>query len=671
MTVILLSKGMLRTGPDKIRRLLLLLLLLLALIPATGTPGTAQAALLSDQDHWVYQEAFEAVRQNKWSEALKTASRAANPIPYKIILWTKYRYSRVPTPFSELAEFIRRNPDWPSMSVLRRRAEDALDSSVADRVVLAWFEDYPPVTVDGAMRYARILNRVGQASNAGYMIRRTWIDKNMRQSQEKAFLDDFGAMLDERDHVARLDRLLWEGQIKAAIRMKGLVSRERWLVARARIRLMTRHKNVKEALAEVPDGLRHDAGLRFELARWYRRQKNLDDAVAVLEIPPKRLVKPDKWWQERSYLVREMLMRGDISLAYRLARDHGLTSGVGFAEGEFLAGWIATRFLREHLTGYQHFSSLYRGVRYPISIARGAYWSGRAAEAAGDAQVALAWYETASRYLTTYYGQLGAARLGSEGRFVVPPPPEPSASDRRAFEDREVVQAIKLLYELDETKRITPFYYTLSQDIDTYGETLLLARLMRDIGRADLALHTAKDLLRRGVVMADLLFPLVDIDPSEEPEHALVLSLIRQESAFNDKAVSHAGARGLMQLMPTTAKGVARRIGISYSKDRLTTDPDYNVQLGRAYLKGVLDRFNGSYILGLTSYNAGPGRTQQWIEEFGDPRNPEIDPVDWVEMIPFDETRNYVQRILETVQIYRHRLGLAQTLPSIYRDLTR
>jgi soluble lytic murein transglycosylase len=394
-------------------------------------------------------------------------------------------------------------------------------------------------------------------------------------------------------------------------------------------------------------------------------------AAAVLDPPPPLITRPELMWPELEDAARRAVLRGDMSVGYRIASGHQSTEGVTFADGEWLSGWIALRFLDDYQQSYNHFTGLYTGVASPISKARGAYWAGRAAEEMGDLATAQNWYRAAASNLTTYYGQLAASRVGSRDVLQFAPMPQPSKAERLKFEGRELVRVVRLLAQLDEADRARPFIQRLTDQTEEPTELRLIADLGHEIGHEDYAVMVAKAAHAKGVDLIDYLFPVRAIPKGDGPESALLLAVIRQESAFDVKAVSSAGALGLMQLMPSTAKHVAKTLKTKYRQKDLVKDGDYNIRLGRAYLKELLEFFDQSYVLAVAAYNAGPDRVNQWIQLFGDPRDYGVDVVDWVETIPLSETRNYVQRVMENLEVYRHRLGTPQMVQSLQQDLTR
>ncbi|HWK43142.1 MAG TPA: lytic transglycosylase domain-containing protein, partial [Stellaceae bacterium] len=380
---------------------------------------------------------------------------------------------------------------------------------------------------------------------------------------------------------------------------------------------------------------------------------------------------PIAWWPDRQILARRELNNGNISQAYSLVADTQLTDGAPVAEAEFLAGWIAFRFLRDPERGLKHFTRLYDTATLPLSLSRGAYWAGRASAALDKPADAASWYEKASTYPTTYYGQLAIAQMGLPWLTKPAPEPKASAAETTAFNKRDLVRVVRILAFVNEQDRMKPFMNRLSELAKTPADHALIADMADDLGRLELGVAAAKRASYRGITLTRAGYPIISLpEVTGGPEHALLLALIRQESAFETGALSPAGARGLMQLMPATANQVAKSLQLPYSPDRLTSDGIFNVTLGQAYFGGVLNGFNGSYVLAVAGYNAGPGRVRQWVRDYGDPRQTDIDVVDWVEQIPFNETRNYVQRVLEGLQVYRLRIGdpaLAFSLPADLR----
>ena len=613
--------------------------------------------VLSKPDLAAYRAAFTSAQAGDWRQATQQAATAKQKLPGKVLSWLRYKTPGAGARFESIAAFIASNPGWPGLRDLRRRAEEAMRDAMPHREILAWFQRYPALTAPGSTRYARALIATGQRQRATRFLRNAWIGLNMSGREGRSFRREFRKYLRAGDHAARLDRLIWDQRVGAARRQMRRVGPERRNLAQARLMLMQRTGGVDGAIARVPLYMRGDIGLIYERLRWRRRKGFTDSAIELLRRPPGQLQRPQKWWYERAILARRALRAGEISRAYRLARDHRQTTGTAFAEAEWLAGWIALRFLDDAKIALGHFTRLYDKACYPISRARGAYWAGRAAEISGGATPnrARKWYRLAAGHLTTFYGQLAQNRLA--GIIAPQPEPAPNRSQRVAFEKRERVRLVRMLSALEQRDLVKIFLGSLMRNTGHRAHWTLIAKLANDIGRSDLSVHAAKRAVRNGVLLSEAGYPALPVSLDTGADPALIHAVIRQESAFDTEAISRTGARGLMQLMPATAKRVARRLKIRYSRQRLTDDPGHNVSLGSAYLAQLMRTYDGSIILALAAYNAGPTRVNRWLRANGDPRATSVrDAIDWVEAIPFAETRNYVQRVLENVPVYGYRL---------------
>jgi soluble lytic murein transglycosylase len=629
-----------------------------ALVAGVAAPAQAKGeASLSAAELQTWRAAFKAAHTGHWAEARRLAAQGHDKLIAKVLHWYDLARPGGDASFDELAEFITRNPDWPTINALRAHAEDALPDDMAPSRVKAWFERNPPVSTTGRVRYAEAMLALGEPQGLA-LIRSAWIEGNFGERQEQIFLFRHHQQLRPQDHVARLDRLLWDGQVHAARAMLRRVDAGHAALAEARIGLADLKPGVEWWLRRVPPELRNDPGLLFDRARWRRRKGHDDEARAILLHPPAELVRPELWWQERGIAVHRALAQGYVTDALHLAERNGQTPGTtSYADAEWLSGWIALRLLREPARALAHFQNMAEAVRWPISRARAHYWEGRALSALGRTQAAAAAYSAAAQFGMTYYGQLAALRLDPAARPALPPPPTPSPAAREAFDRQELVRAVRALGQLGEDELRETFIKCLAIHADGPEAAELVADLAVEQTRPDLAVKLVRQTWHGEVPLTVHSFPVRDLPHSVAAERALVLSVIRQESAFDAKAISRAGALGLMQLMPATARKTASGLGLGFANSRLTDDPDYNVRLGSAYLAHLLDDFGGNYVLAIAAYNAGPSRVRQWMRDNGDPRSRDVDVVDWIEMIPFDETRNYVQRVLEALHIYRVRLG--------------
>jgi soluble lytic murein transglycosylase len=632
------------------------------------------AGTLTQQDLAIYKQAFKAAADDRHDDALRIAAPAKDRLPAKIIRWMKLQAPQGGS-FQEVSAFLRENPDWPGQLALRRTAEAAMgDAALPPGEITGWFRQYAPLTNDGFMRYADTLLLNGERDRGLALIRQRWADTNFNNGEEQDFLFRYKEHLRRQDHIARVDRLLWDHQEGPAKRMLPLVGDGWDALIEARMALFEENRAVDAALAKVPESLRDDPGLLYERLRYRRKRNDEDGALEILRHQPAKLGRPALWWTERHILARRALERQDLKLAYALAKGHGLTDGTPFAEAEFLSGFLALRSLDMPTEAFGHFQRLYKSVTAPISKARGAYWSGRAAEALGRREEARDWYAKAVPYGTTFYGQLAAHKLDSHAHVRLPSEPKVEQSEAATFERHEVVRAVRLLVEIEgrEGERVTAFLRRISLQSKVPEDYALAARLARELHRPDLAVASAKDAAQNEIYLVEAGYPVIRTEGTETPEPALVHALIRQESTFNPNIVSSAGARGLMQLMPGTAQLVANKLGIKkHQHGKLISDPQYNIRLGSAYIAEMINRYSGSYVLAVASYNAGPGRVSQWLNTYGDPRGTGVDVVDWVEMIPIYETRNYVQRVMEAMLVYRARLHGGRAELNLERELRR
>lgn len=633
---------------------LALTVLLFILNPLFIAPAPAQAAReLSQFDLQAYRKAFDAVDKRDWSRALALADKAKNPLPRKAIRWLYLQADGSGASFEEIRQFIDANPSWPRLEKLRERAEKALDDAVADRDIIAWFKQSAPLTGEGFLRYAEALERTGLTAMIAPAAIEAWRSLDMSAADENTFRKLYRKLVPMADEIRRLDRLIWERKWSAAKRQAKRVPDGYRQLADARMRLARRAGGVDAAIERVPPNLQKNPGLIYERMRW-RRRKGLDSgAIELLAWPDMQAGYPEKWWRERAILARDQLEAGNPEIAYQIASQHRVPRGAGFAAAEWFSGWVALRALNDPVKAFPHFRDMYNNVGYPVSKSRAAYWAGRAAEAGQQPDIAGQWYSVAAQYKTSFYGQLAAGKLRAQSA------PSPVmdvmvSSDRRAiFAQKELPNLIIALSQIgaDDTVR------TLVRHMaSTYRDPAflgLIAGLATQINRLDLAVYASRQAIKENVITLDG-FPVLPFQSSQIEDLAIVHGLIRQESGFDIDAISSAGARGLMQLMPATARAVSGWEKVRYRSAQLTADPDYNVRLGSAYLEDLLDQFDGVLPMAFAGYNAGPHRVNQWIKRFGDPREmSDEEIIDWMEMIPFRETRNYVQRVLENIAVYR------------------
>ncbi len=605
-------------------------------------------------------KALQAMNQNRWSVGRDIIAATKDPLAAKLYYWMVFTQGREETNFTHLAQFIRMNPEWPGIPGMKSKAEKDIPAQMSNADVIAWFNDYPPQTAKGFDRFLQALIESGNTARAKAFLAKWWANTPLSRDDQKWIYRKYAAFIDRQAHAKRYDMLLYAGQYSNAKAIAEVLGPGYVALADARIGLAEKSGNVNALIARVPASLQTDPGLLYERLRWRRKNDLNDGAIEILKLAlplEKSIQNPAQWWQERHIIIRRLLEEKKYSQAYDLASTHIQKSGLPFAQAEWLAGWLALRFLERPATAYQHFETLHAKVDSPISVARAAYWAGRAAKKLGSNELAVRWFEEAAKYQTVFYGQMAGAELGQGHMLPNAAPPVLSAQDLDSFKRRELVQAAMLFHTAGMRKEASRFLQAFVSHDDTPKGYRFGAEIAIDMKQYHDAVRIAKNATQKGLFLTAQSYPTITEKLGVVPvEWALVHALIRQESMFDDNAQSPAGAMGLMQLMPATAKQVAREQGLSHQTSWLTARPDHNIRLGSAYLQDLLTRYGGSYPLAIAAYNAGPGRVDGWIKTYGDPRLGQIDMIDFIELMPIYETRNYVQRVLESVYVYRLRL---------------
>ncbi|UFN50790.1 lytic transglycosylase domain-containing protein [Roseomonas sp. OT10] len=630
----------------------------LAAIPM-ATPHAAAQPWASESQRAAGRTALAAANAGRVTEAQGIAA-AADPMAAKLVTWIRLQ-TRGQATGAELAAWLAENPDWPLPLTLGQRAEEALAVEPDDALVLRHFARIPPRSLDGAQRYADALSRAGKGAEAAAVLRGAWVEAPGDAVAESGFLSRNAAALTAEDHWRRFDRLAFAREMPAAARVLPYLDAGRQAAAQARLALASDRSDA-EALLPPPES--RDLGLMAEHARFLRRQERDGEAAAVwLAAEPRQDgLSPEAAkavWTERHVLARKLIRLGQDRAAYRIASRHGQPGpSEARQEAEFLAGWIALRRLNEPDTAREHFSRVADGSTSVITRARAGYWEGRALLASGNANAARGRWEAAAALPTAYYGQLASVALGEDAakqaqRIRAATSAAPPADQTALFVERELTRAVLTLADLGDTRRARVFLLRMEDLSPDAATRLLIARLANSIGRPDHAVWVARRAGADGVTLLPEGWPSPYPLPPDGPEPALVLAISRQESNFDPAAVSSSNARGLMQLLPTTAAEVARKAGIPHQYAWLTANPAHNMRLGSRYLGDQLDRFGGNPALAAAAYNAGPRRVDEWLGTYGDPASGNPDLIDWIELIPFNETRNYVQRVVENVVVYR------------------
>ena len=621
------------------------------LVLALLVPVTARA-----DDPAGFRAALAAADQRDWPTAV-AAARKAGPLAAAVIDWERLRDGN--GTLADYADFLARYPDWPGLPLLRQKGEGAIAADTSADAVIGYFSAMRPQTGMGSLALIAAYQARGQGPAAAEEAVRAWRSLSLSQSEHDLFLARHGGILKDH-HDGRMAMLLRQGRLADARRMLPLNSAYTRAVAEVRIALQASDPGVDGLIAKLPEKAVNSGGLAYDRFRWRIRKDLYDSADELLlerSVSADALGDPDQWADWRRRLARKEMREGDARRAYRMAAQHYLKSGSDYADLEWLAGYIALRKLNDPKTALTHFDRFQKAVNGPISLSRAGYWRGRAYEVLGIADDARAAYAEGARYPTAFYGLLSAEKVGL--------PLSPAMAGGEAYPDwrtlpfagSSVLLAARELMAAGDETLAARFLLHLGEGLS--GRDIgALAGLAVEAKEPYVALSLAKAAADKGVIWPSAYFPvpaLSGLDLPVRPE--LALSIARRESEFNHRVISHAGARGLMQVMPGTAEMMAKKIGVSYEKAKLTTDWQYNAQLGAAYLDQLVDEFGNSPLLVAVGYNAGPGRSRRWITELGDPRAEGVDPIDWIEAIPFRETQTYVMRVAESLPIYRARLS--------------
>jgi len=639
--------------------------MLFAVLAQTEAVSAGQA-----QDAAALSAAFARADARDHDVAAHEAARAGDGLVAELAAWRRLLDGQ--GSFEEMRRMLAARADWPRMTQLRREAERAMPLRLPAETVMAFFAGAEPLTGAGALALAEAQGALGHHAAAEATLAQAWRALSLTGEERAAFERRHGALV-RALAVERLDAMLWAGDEAQARAVFPLVDAGWRALAEARLALRARDNGVDARIAAVPQNLSNDAGLAYERFVWRARADRTAEAEQLLMQrtgSARALGRPEAWAGRRAGLARAAFRDGRVAEAYRLASQHHLDAGSAFADLEWLSGWIALRGLYDPQRAAGHFLRMYNAVETPISKGRGGYWLGLAYAQAGDKARSQEWLRRAADHPTSFYGQLAAERIGRDVR------PDLAAHDadkdwrRASFAKSDTLRAIALLQAAGREAEVRQFLTALSRSFTARDDFAALGRFALEIGRPDGAVVVGKQAARAGHVIMDIYYPVESRVGSGGPiEPALALAIARQESEMNPAAISPAGARGLMQLMPRTAQKVSRDLGVRYALDKLTDDPAYNVKLGKAYLAEMLAQFGGAKMLAAAAYNAGPNRADQWVGSLGDPRHA-MDPVDWIEHIPFTETRNYVQRVMEGLHVYRARLG-ADAAASYTAALTR
>ncbi len=617
-------------------------------------------------------DALQYIDRGDWEKARDQVAASRDPLASKIFNWLLLlnidQDNWTSAMFTRLTHFVRQNGEWPGISRMKVTIEGVMPEDLSHDDVLAWYDDFSPKTTYGLGRYMEALLSTGQEKRAQKLLVDWWSDPKISLKEQKNIFKQYGDLLPLEAHKRRFDVLLHEGFYSNALDIAEVLGNGYPELAKARIALAKgRNSGIGDLIDAVPDALQGDAGLLYERLRWRRKRDLNDGALEILAQTPHAsfVVNPQDWWVERHIMIRRLLAEQRYEAAYVLASQHIQNEGVSYAQAQWLAGWLALYFMDRPTEAYERFTVLFSKVKTPISKARASFWAGRSSEALGQKKLARRWYKNAAEFQTTFYGQLAASTLAMKERLPGGKLPFLSASDRSKYKKSELIQAANLFRDVRQDKRSSQFIDAFLREHEEAKAYRFVAEMLAKQGNYHGAVRIAKKATRKGLFLTKQSYPTITkhLSGVDNAEWALIHAIIRQESTFDHEARSHAGALGLMQLMPATARETAKKSGLGYRKAWLTSKPKYNIILGASYIARLITYYDGNYPLAIAAYNAGPGRVNQWIKTYGDPREGQVNLIDWIELIPIYETRNYVQRVLENAYVYRLRLKDVQRKP--------
>ena len=629
------------------------------------------------KDFAIAKKAILEMKQAKWPTALKTAKKAKDKSIYNFIQWRHLLTKGNKASYYEYKTFIDANEDYPRIGRIKYLSEHKLSTeSISPKKIIDWYSIDEPLSGFGKMILGESFILQGNIEKGTSLIKDGWITAELSKSELRFYRKKFKKYLNADDYIKRADYLAWNNKYWDLQRLIRYLPKDYELLYTARQLLMSKSYGVDNAISKVPAKFKNDAGLNYDRLKWRRKRGRVDSSLEILlkvKNTKDYLVRPDKWWIEREIISRSLIYKKKYELAYKISSNHALTDGPEYAAAEWMSGWIALSFLDDPLLAKDHFENFYNNVSYPISTSRGAYWLAKTYQKLGKQDLATEWFEKAAKFLTTYYGQLAFIELNPNETFELSKDIEVSKEYKEYFYKKELVKITYLLHELNEDKYAKHILRHLANDKIDSGSEILAAELATSIDRFDFAIQIAKIASYEKRFHNTFNYPIIStpnyINGRKIPETAFILSIIRQESEFDLSANSHAGAKGLMQLMPYTAKLVAKQANLPYSKSRLTKDAEYNINLGSHYIAGLMLEYDGAYPFAIAAYNAGPKRVRYWKKINKNPQKNQINYVDWIELIKFKETRNYVQRVLENYNVYRYILEQKPvTMKNFFKD---
>ena len=629
-----------------------------------------KSEILSKRDYTIAKEIFSLIKQKKWKSAISATKRVRNDEFKNLITWLHLKEKRNTASFEDYMKFIQLNNNYPRINRLKYLGEHKINfKTTSENTIIGWFDSEPPLSGFGEIKLGESYIKKGKIEEGSKLLKKGWVTASLSSKDLKYLNRKYKKILNSSDHIKRAEYMAWENKYWDLKRILRYLPKDHRALYNARQILMSSSYGVDKAIADVPEKFKNDIGLRYNRLKWRRRRGRVESSLEIINTAPsdnQSLVRADLWWKERQIISRSLIYKKKYQQAYNVSSKHFLNKDIenqssAFAEAEWMSGWIALTFLNNAQLALKHFNNFYKNVGYPISLARGAYWLGVSHEKLGDENLSKKYFKEGSKYLTTFYGQLSFQKINPFGDFKLKDDSVYSDDYKKDFYKNPLVKHVILLKELNKTSLSKDILKHLAELNVDKGSEVLSAELATNIGRYDYAIQISKKASYEKRFYNKYNYPIIDtpeiINGLSMPSKEIILAITRQESEFDPKANSYAGAKGMMQLMTYTAKLVSKQMNVPYSKSKLTSDPEYNIKLGTFYFNSLLNEYKEIYPFAIAAYNAGPKRVRYWRKINNDPSKNKIDYVNWIELIKFKETRNYVQRVIENANVYRYMIS--------------
>jgi len=629
-----------------------------------STKTETKSKILKEKDYILAKTVFAFIKKSQWNKALEKTKKVKDNEFKNLVTWLHLKQRGNQATFSDYQNFIAKNSEYPRIGRLRYLAEHKIIiENSSPKSIINWFGDSEPLSGTGKIKLGEAYLEIKETELGTSLIKSGWIKAELSKRDVRYYRKKFRKILNTSDHLKRADYLAWNNKYWDLKRMIPYLPKKEKLLYNARFILMTNSYGVDKAISEVPRELVNDLGLQYNRLKWRTRRNRLEGSLEILRKfhGEETLVYPELWWKLRENITRDLIYEKKYSLAYEISSNNHLNEGPEFADAEWISGWLALSFLNKSTLAIDHFKNFYNNVGYPISLARGAFWLGLAYEKNNNLEEAKKYFKESSKFSNTYYGQLAFNKIKLGQDFKLSPEHKLTNGYEKEFNKNKLIRHVRLLKEMDRTEFSKDILKHLALLDVEKGSEILAAKLSTEVGRFDYAIQISKQASYEKRFINMFNYPVIDIpkqiNNKQMPAQELLLAIIRQESEFDARANSHAGAQGLMQIMPGTAKLVARSLKTTYSKSLLKSDPSYNIKLGTYYFNSLLEDYDGVFPFAIGAYNAGPNRIKSWVKRYGDPNRGEINFIDWIELIRFKETRNYVQRVIENINVYKFTLS--------------